>query len=323
MHVAKAYWQLTKQTNEPYSEYYDTSEKTPYERGMDALNYYRYYGGKPIHTDKTYFNQLLMPIYEDLDCFHLRMTKLFLDIKNIQNNFDAGQASIDLLNFSHTLGTKLKFNLKERKNKFKEIYNELKNTNKEVKVILKESLYQRKIMLPFVAFMEYRDVHDQEILENLGNQFKNNSRKLKLLRDNICVGEDEKKKSDTENEKNKFNDFVRDFKFGLESRMRKAKIERLKIKIDEMQVIDQNEKAQKNEAKKQGRFIDILGHYSYKNYKIKNNNIGNKFGDVIDSKKSEKSKKSKNKKSSLLSSENNEWKSESYSKLFNGSAGDM
>lgn len=323
MYVAKAFWQLTKQTNEPYSEYYDTSEKTPYERGMDALNYYRYYGGKPIHTDKTYFNQLLMPIFEDLDYFHLRMTKFFLDIKNIQNNFDAGEASLDLLNFSHTLSSNLKNNLKERKNKFKDIYNELKDTNKEVKIIMKESLNQRKIFLPFVTFMEYREVKNQDIMKNIGSQFKKNARKLKLLRDHICVVEDEKKKSDNEIEKNKFNDYVRDFKFGLDSRLRKARIERLKIKIDEMQVIDQNEKIQKNEIKKQGRFIDILRHYSYKNYqKTDNTNIKSSLGNSSDKKKSKKSKNSNNKKSSLLSSEKYSWKSESYSKLFNGSGGE-
>jgi hypothetical protein len=52
MNIAKTYWLLNSNVNQPKADYYKTSDKTPYERGMDALDYYRYYGGKPLNIEK-------------------------------------------------------------------------------------------------------------------------------------------------------------------------------------------------------------------------------------------------------------------------------
>ena len=67
MELAKAYWLLNNNINQKKADYYKYSDKSPYERGIDALDYFRYYGGKPLNIEKTYYNRLLMPIFDDLD----------------------------------------------------------------------------------------------------------------------------------------------------------------------------------------------------------------------------------------------------------------
>ena len=49
MDIAKTYWLLNDKINQPKVDYYQYSNKTPYQRGLEALDYFRYYGGKPLN----------------------------------------------------------------------------------------------------------------------------------------------------------------------------------------------------------------------------------------------------------------------------------
>ena len=41
MEFAKTYWFLNDKINQPKIDYYQHSNKTPYERGIEALDYFR------------------------------------------------------------------------------------------------------------------------------------------------------------------------------------------------------------------------------------------------------------------------------------------
>ena len=77
MELAKTYWFLNDKINQPKIDYYQHSNKTPYEKGLEALDYFRYYGGKPLNIEKTYYNRLLMPIFDDFDLLFLLILLFF------------------------------------------------------------------------------------------------------------------------------------------------------------------------------------------------------------------------------------------------------
>ena len=140
MEISKTYWLLKGNVNEQKADYYKYSNKTPYERGMDALDYYRYYGGKPLNIEKTYLNRLIMPIYEDLDIFQLKITKIFLKMKEFQDNFNGDETTKELLNLTKNVSILLNENIKDRKKVSKNIISDFKSTHKDVKEILEEEM---------------------------------------------------------------------------------------------------------------------------------------------------------------------------------------
>ena len=264
MDIAKTYWLLNNNVNQPKADYYRYSDKTPYERGMEAFDYYRYYGGKPLNIQKTYLNRLIMPIYEDLDLFQLRTIKVLLKIKDIQDNFNADESMKDLLNLEKVVSTSIKENVKNKKVLYKNILSEFKETKKETNKILKEGVKNRKILLPFVNFMEHRELDDQELMNKIRLKFKNNSERIKKFKDNMLVAENLKEKRDNEREVEKFNDYLVEFQKNLESKGRRSKIERLKMKINDIQMNLENEMLKRNEIPKINRnvkyyeYLDII-----------------------------------------------------------------
>ena len=124
MDIAKTYWLLNDKINQPKVDYYQYSNKTPYQRGLEALDYFRYYGGKPLNIEKTYYNRLLMPIFDDLDLFQLKITNIFVEIKEFQQTFQTDNNIKDLVNLNITIPILVKDILKHNKNHIKSIKEE-------------------------------------------------------------------------------------------------------------------------------------------------------------------------------------------------------
>ena len=310
MDIAKTYWLLNNNVNQPKADYYRNSDKTPYERGMEAFDYYRYYGGKPLNIQKTYLNRLIMPIYEDLDLFQLRTIKTLLKIKDIQDNFNADESMKDLLNLENLVSTSIKENVKNKKVLYKDILSEFKETKKETNKILKEGVKNRKILLPFVNFMEHRELDDQELMNKIRLKFKNNNERIKKFKDNMLVAENLKEKRENEREIEKFNDYLVEFQKNLESRGRRSKIERLKMKINDIQMNLENEMLKRNEIPKINRNVKYYEYYRYNKNKDRDNKSSEKVNITENqSKLSKKTKKTKSEKSKS----NRESKTESFS----------
>ena len=263
MELAKAYWLLKSNVNQPKADYYRNSNKTPYERGMDALDYFRYYGGKPLNIEKTYLNRLIMPIYEDLDLFQLKITKKFLKIKEFQDNFNADETTKELVNLTKIVSISIKENIKNKKSIFKNTVSDFKSTKKDINIILEEGFNKRKIIKPFLQFMEHRELDDQELMNKIRLKFKNNCDRIKNFRENMMIEENLKEIRETEINKEKFNDYLVDFQKNLESKGRRMKIERLKMKINDIQLNLENKMMKKNEIPKIKRKIISLGLYKY------------------------------------------------------------
>ena len=310
MDIAKTYWLLNNNVNQPKADYYRNSDKTPYERGMEAFDYYRYYGGKPLNIQKTYLNRLIMPIYEDLDLFQLRTIKTLLKIKDIQDNFNADESMKDLLNLENLVSTSIKENVKNKKVLYKDILSEFKETKKETNKILKEGVKNRKILLPFVNFMEHRELDDQELMNRIRLKFKNNNERIKKFKDNMLLTENLKEKRENEREIKKFNDYLVEFQKNLESRGRRSKIERLKMKINDIQMNLENEMLKRNEIPKINRNVKYYEYYRYNKNKDRDNKNSEKVNITENqSKLSKKTKKTKSEKSKS----NRESKTESFS----------
>ena len=307
MDIAKTYWLLNNNVNQPKADYYRNSDKTPYERGMEAFDYYRYYGGKPLNIQKTYLNRLIMPIYEDLDLFQLRTIKTLLKIKDIQENFNADESMKDLLNLENLVSTSIKENVKNKKVLYKDILSEFKETKKETNKILKEGVKNRKILLPFVNFMEHRELDDQELMNKIRLKFKNNNERIKKFKDNMLVAENLKEKRENEREIEKFNDYLVEFQKNLESRGRRSKIERLKMKINDIQMNLENEMLKRNEIPKINRNVKYYEYYRYNKNKDRDDKSSEKVN--ITENQSKLSKKTKSEKSKS----NRESKTESFS----------
>ena len=263
MEIAKTYWLLNNNVNQPKADYYKYSNKTPYERGVEALDYYRYFGGKPLNIEKTYLNRLIMPIYDDLDLFQLNITKKLLKIKEFQDNFNGDQTTKELVNLSKTVSILVKTNLKDRKNFSKNIISEFKSTNKDTNKILDEGIKNRTMLKPFVQLMEHRELDDQDLMNNIRLKFKSNCERIRKFRESMMVEDNLKDMMDNERDAEKFNNYLVDIKKKLESKARRMKIERLKMKINDMQLRTEKEMMKKNEIPKIKRNIDFYGHYIY------------------------------------------------------------
>ena len=248
MDIAKTYWLLKDNVNQPKADYYKHSDKTPYERGIDALDYYRYYGGKPLNIEKTYLNRLIMPIYDDLDIFQLKITKIFLKMKEFQDNFNGDETTKELLNLSKTVSILLKENIKDRKNFSKNIVSEFKSTHKDVKEILEEGMKKRGIIKPFLQFMEHRELDDQDLMNNIRLKFRSNCERIRKFKETMLAENNLKEMIGTDREVEKFNDYLVDFQKQLESKTRRMKIERLKMKVNDIQL--ENEKEMMKKKKK-------------------------------------------------------------------------
>ena len=263
MEIEKTYWLLNNNVNQPKADYYKYSNKTPYERGVEALDYYRYFGGKPLNIEKTYLNRLIMPIYDDLDLFQLNITKKLLKIKEFQDNFNGDETTKELVNLSKTVSILVKTNLKDRKNFSKNIISEFKSTNKDTNKILDEGIKNRTMLKPFVQLMEHRELDDQDLMNNIRLKFKSNCERIRKFRESMMVEDNLKDMMDNERDAEKFNNYLVDIKKKLESKARRMKIERLKMKINDMQLRTEKEMMKKNEIPKIKRNIDFYGHYIY------------------------------------------------------------
>ena len=263
MEIAKTYWLLNNNVNQPKADYYKYSNKTPYERGVEALDYYRYFGGKPLNIEKTYLNRLIMPIYDDLDLFQLNITKKLLKIKEFQDNFNGDETTKELVNLSKTVSILVKENLKDRKTFSKSIISEFKSTNKDTNKILDEGVKSRTMLKPFVQLMEHRELDDQDLMNNIRLKFKSNCERIRKFRESMMVEDNLKDMMDNERDVEKFNNYLVDIQKKLESKARRMKIERLKMKINDMQLRTEKEMMKKKEIPKIKRNIDFYGHYIY------------------------------------------------------------
>ena len=263
MEIAKTYWLLNNNVNQPKADYYKYSNKTPYERGVEALDYYRYFGGKPLNIEKTYLNRLIMPIYDDLDLFQLNITKKLLKIKEFQDNFNGDETTKELVNLSKTVSILVKENLKDRKTFSKSIISEFKSTNKDTNKILDEGVKSRTMLKPFVQLMEHRELDDQDLMNNIRLKFKSNCERIRKFRESMMVEDNLKDMMDNERDVEKFNNYLVDIQKKLESKARRMKIERLKMKINDIQLRTEKEMMKKKEIPKIKRNIDFYGHYIY------------------------------------------------------------
>ena len=291
MDIAKTYWLLNDKINQPKVDYYQYSNKTPYQRGLEALDYFRYYGGKPLNIEKTYYNRLLMPIFDDLDLFQLKITKIFLQIKDYQSTFINDNNIKELANLNKTIPILVKDIIKNNKNHYKAIKEELKLLKNGIKDDIRQIFSTRTILLPFVQYMEHRELKSQEIMKNIRLKFKMNSNKVKNLRENLLVEDNLIQKMEAKKEVERYNEYLINIKKDLESRGRIMKIERLKMKINDVQMKLEKEAKQKDEIPKVKRKIICLGYYRYDEIEKKSNSKNKEKS----SKKSSKSKKSKSK----------------------------
>ena len=291
MDIAKTYWLLNDKINQPKVDYYQYSNKTPYQRGLEALDYFRYYGGKPLNIEKTYYNRLLMPIFDDLDLFQLKITKIFLQIKEYQSTFINDNNIKELANLNKTIPILVKDIIKNNKNHYKAIKEELKLLKNGIKDDIRQIFSTRTILLPFVQYMEHRELKSQEIMKNIRLKFKMNSNKVKNLRENLLVEDNLIQKMEAKKEVERYNEYLINIKKDLESRGRIMKIERLKMKINDVQMKLEKEAKQKDEIPKVKRKIICLGYYRYDEIEKKSNSKNKEKS----SKKSSKSKKSKSK----------------------------
>ena len=291
MDIAKTYWLLNDKINQPKVDYYQYSNKTPYQRGLEALDYFRYYGGKPLNIEKTYYNRLLMPIFDDLDLFQLKITKIFLQIKDYQSTFINDNNIKELANLNKTIPILVKDIIKNNKNHYKAIKEELKLLKNGIKDDIRQIFSTRTILLPFVQYMEHRELKSQEIMKNIRLKFKMNSNKVKNLRENLLVEDNLIQKMEAKKEVERYNEYLINIKKDLESRGRIMKIERLKMKINDVQMKLEKEAKQKDEIPKVKRKIICLGYYRYDEIEKKSSSKNKEKS----SKKSRKSKKSKSK----------------------------
>ena len=307
MELAKTYWFLNDKINQPKIDYYQHSNKTPYERGLEALDYFRYYGGKPLNIEKTYYNRLLMPIFDDLDLFQLDITNIFVKFKEFQANFNQDETVKELKNLNKTIPIMVKEIIKQRKNFIKSIIEELKITKNGIKSDTNQTFLNRTMMLPFIQYMQHRELNAQERLKNIRLRFKINSNKVRNLRENMLVEENLIEKMEAKNEVERFNDYLINFKKSLESRARIMKIERLKMKINDVQMNLEREMTKKNEGIKVKRKITFCGFYRYDEINKSDNKSANK--DIKSKgnsyKKSKISKKSKSKSSKIKEDKEN------------------
>ena len=296
MDIAKTYWLLNDKINQPKVDYYQYSNKTPYQKGLEALDYFRYYGGKPLNIEKTYYSRLLMPIFDDLDLFQLQITKIFLEFKENQANFNQDEAVKDLKNLNKTIPIIVKEIIKNNKNHIKSIREELKITKNGIKEDIRQTLHNQTIFLPFVQFMQKRELKDQELMKNIKLKFQMNSNKVRNLRENLLVQENLIEKMEAKKEVERFNDYLINFKKDLESRARIMKIERTKMKINDIQMNLEKEMLKQPEAMKIRRKVVPIGIYKYDEHKITYNKSENKTNKSKE-KSSIKSIKSKEKSS--------------------------
>ena len=261
MEIAKAYLLLKKNINAPLSDFYKYSNETPYDYGIKALDYYRYYGGKPLNIEKTYLNRHLMPIFEDLDLFQLDITNIFLKIKESQDKFNGSEALKDLMSLSKTISILSGKSINEYKSFIKKIVNGIKSTRKDIDEYLKDIFINGKILLYFFQFMERREIKAQDTMEKLIHKFKNNSYKVSNLKFQMRIEDKLLDLKDDSDEK--FKQKIEQFQKNLVRKGRIVKIERLKMKINDMQINLENEIIKNNDITKIKRKINFLGSYKY------------------------------------------------------------
>ena len=289
MELARTYWFLNDKINQPKIDYYQHSNKTPYERGIEALDYFRYYGGKPLNIEKTYYNRLLMPIFDDLDIFQLDITNIFLRFKEFQGNINQDEAVKELRNLNKTILIIVKEIIKHRKNHIKSIIEELKITKKGIKSDINKIFHSRTMLLPFIQYMQQRELNAQERNKNIRYKFKINSNKVRNLRENMLVEENLIEKMEAKREVERYNEYLISIKKSLESRARNMKIERLKMKINDVQMNLEKEMAKNKDIIKVRRKVTFCGFYRFDEIKKSENKSS------YDDKKSKKSSSKKNK----------------------------
>ena len=289
MELARTYWFLNDKINQPKIDYYQHSNKTPYERGIEALDYFRYYGGKPLNIEKTYYNRLLMPIFDDLDIFQLDITNIFLRFKEFQGNINQDEAVKELKNLNKTILIIVKEIIKHRKNHIKSIIEELKITKKGIKSDINKIFHSRTMLLPFIQYMQQRELNAQERNKNIRYKFKINSNKVRNLRENMLVEENLIEKMEAKREVERYNEYLISIKKSLESRARNMKIERLKMKINDVQMNLEKEMAKNKDIIKVRRKVTFCGFYRFDEIKKSENKSS------YDDKKSKKSNSKKNK----------------------------
>ena len=152
-------------------------------------------------------------------------------------------------------------------------------------------------------------------MKNIKLIYKMNSIKIRNLKENLLVQENLIEKLERQKELEKFNDYLIYFKKYMESRARIMKIERLKMKINDVQMNLEKEMLKKNEDIKVRRKIVFVGGYKFDDkISIENgsiNIISKSKSNEKSSKKTKKSQKTKKRKSKSTKNNNtNEEKNE-------------
>ena len=116
------------------------------------------------------------------------------------------------MNLYKTIQIIVKDILNNNKNHIKSIIEELKLTKKGIKNDIKDIFHSQTIYLPFVQFMQHREIKSQELMKNIKLRYKMNSIKLRNLKENLLVQENLIEKLERQKELEKFNDYLIYFK---------------------------------------------------------------------------------------------------------------
>ena len=153
--------------------------------------------------------------------------------------------------------------------------------------------------------MQHRVLKTQDILKNIRLKYKISLNKVRSLRENLLVEENLVEKFEAKKEVEEFNDYLIYFQKNLESNGRIMKIERIKMKINDIQMKLEKEVLKTNEDVKVRRNVVYVGFYRYQDIN-KSENANIEINSKKTSKKSKKSEKSKSKSNKTKNMKKNE-----------------
>ena len=97
MDVAKLFWAYSQILSQKEPDFYLKSDKTPHQRSLELLESLQNPDGERIlNKKKTKINTIIMPIFEDLDVFELKLVKMMLKIKKKQEKMKPSTANFDM-----------------------------------------------------------------------------------------------------------------------------------------------------------------------------------------------------------------------------------
>ena len=220
----------------------------PKERAIKAMNNLLSEGNK-IDIEKTRINKLIMPIFDDLDLFSLHITKLFLRIKEHQNEIN-NSPLIDEIS-SNLIEKKLKDNYKEITTYGSQFENEFNDFKNELnKLFEKKKKRIKKITRLEETIKKTKEKFNIKLtkIDNLYNFWND---RIKLMADIVNPIEYKIQNEDEIREK-------------IILRLKQRRIENLKMKYDDIEIFSEVNR------KVPLRIISKIGHY-------KKNDLNSRF----------------------------------------------